>query len=69
MHAILILIKGRIPALVQAMLGILTVSGVAIPEDAAKVLIDNLNMVLGGVLVLTAFVPSLFQKKPDQKNQ
>jgi hypothetical protein len=63
MNAILALVKGRIPAVVQALLGILTMSGVAVPEDAGKILVDNLNLVLGGVMVLTAFVPSLLQKK------
>lgn len=63
MIAILTLVKSRIPALVQAVLGILTMAGIAVPEDASKILVDNLNLVLGGVMVLTAFVPGLFQKK------
>lgn len=67
MTAILAIIKTRIPALVQAVLGILTVAGVTVPEDAAKILVDNLNLVLGGVMVLTAFVPGLFQKSGGGK--
>lgn len=63
MNPILALIKGRIPALVQALLGVLTLSGVAVPEDATKILVDNLNLVIGGVMVLTAFVPGLLQGK------
>lgn len=63
MNPIFALIKGRIPAVVQVLLGILTVSGVAVPEDAAKILVENLNLVVGGVMVLTAFVPGLLQKK------
>lgn len=35
MNAILTLIKGRIPAVVQVFIGALTAAGFAIPEDAA----------------------------------
>lgn len=65
MIAILTLIKGRVPAVVQALLGILTMAGFTVPEDASKILIDNLDLVFGGLMVLTAFVPGLFQKKPQ----
>jgi NADH:ubiquinone oxidoreductase subunit 6 (subunit J) len=63
MNAILALVKGRIPAVVQMIIAALTVAGYTIPEDAQKLIVDNLNLVLGGVMVLTAFVPGLMQKK------
>lgn len=63
MKATLILAKARIPALVQAALGLLTMAGITVPEDAAQILVENLDLVLGGIIVLTAFVPSLFEKK------
>lgn len=63
MHAILILIQGRIPALIQVLLGVLTMAGVTVPEDAATVLQSNASLIIGGVLALTAFVPGLLQKK------
>lgn len=66
MNAILALVKGRIPAVVQLIVGALTAAGYTIPEDAGATLTQNLNLILGGVMVLTAFVPSLFQKKPQQ---
>lgn len=63
MNPILILIKGRIPAVVQMILAALTAAGFTIPEDAQKLIVENLNLILAGVLFLTAFVPGLFQKK------
>lgn len=66
MHAFLTLIKGRIPAVVQLFIGALTAAGFAIPEDAASTLSSNLDLIVGGVMILTAFIPGLFQKKPPQ---
>lgn len=66
MHAFFTIIKGRIPAVVQVFIGALTAAGFAIPEDAASTLSSNLDLILGGVMILTAFIPGLFQKKPPQ---
>ncbi len=66
MNVILTLIKGRIPAVVQVFIGALTAAGFAIPEDAAATLSGNLDLILGGVMILTAFIPGLFQKNPQQ---
>ncbi len=60
---VLTLIKGRIPALIQILIGLLTMSGIAVPEDAATTLQQNSDLILGGVIALTAFVPGLFQAK------
>lgn len=60
---VLTLIKGRIPALIQILIGLLTMSGITVPEDAATTLQQNSDLILGGVIALTAFVPGLFQAK------
>lgn len=65
MTAIFAIVKGRLPAVVQMILAALTAAGYAVPDDAQKLIVDNLNLILGGVLFLTAFVPSLLQKKPQ----
>ncbi len=61
--AILHLIRGRIPAVVQVIVGVLTAAGFTIPEDTAQILLHNFDAILGAVIVLTAFVPGLMQKK------
>ena len=63
MHAFLTSLKGRIPALVQAFTGLMLVFGMPVPEGATEILQSNTEMIVGGVIVLTAFVPGLFQKK------
>lgn len=63
MNAILALVKGRLPAVVQMILAALTAAGYAVPDDAQTLIVDNLNLILAGVLFITAFVPGLLQKK------
>lgn len=63
MDKLLEMLKEKIAPAVQVFIGILTTLGFTIPEGAEELLRNNFDTILGAVIVLTAFIPGLLEKK------
>lgn len=63
MEKLLEMFKEKTAPAVQVFVGVLTTLGFTVPENAHQIIVNNLDTVLGALIVLTAFIPGLFQGK------
>lgn len=59
--------RTMIVAAVQLLVGILSIAGVAIDEDTAAALANNIEAVVGGVLVITGIVTGVMRAITDSR--
>lgn len=59
--------RTMIVAAVQLLVGILSLAGVAIDEDTATTLANNIEAVVGGILVITGIVTAIMRAVTDSR--
>lgn len=59
--------RTMIVAAVQLLVGILSLAGVAIDEDTAATLANNIEAVIGGILVITGIATGVMRAITDSR--